>query len=91
MPRGKTKWPVVAGVIFILGFVLAMLFTTRGNDKYRCEVCITFGGNTQCGNAAAATQTEAQRIATDQACTMLTSGMTNLEQCRNTSPRVTWK
>jgi hypothetical protein len=34
---------------------------------------------------------EAQRVATEEACSDLTSGMNNLEQCRNSEAKVTWK
>ncbi len=83
---------MIAGVVFIVGFVALMLLSTRGNAKYRCEVCITFDGRTVCRNGAAPTQLEAERIASDTACTDLSSGMTSLMQCQNSAPRkVTWK
>jgi len=91
MTKPKRKWPVIAGVVFIVGFIAAMIFTSSGNAKFRCEVCITFEGNTRCGNGAGTTQTEAQRVATEIACSDLTSGMNNLEHCRNSEPKVTWK
>ncbi len=91
MARSRKKWPVIAGIAFLVLFIAAMIYTSGGNAKFRCEVCITFDGQTKCGNAAATTQTEAQRTATEQACTQLTSGMNNLEQCRNSTPKVTWK
>ena len=85
------KWPVIAGIAFLVLFVAAMIYTSRGNAKFRCEVCMTFEGRTVCRNGAATTQTEAQRIATEAACSDLTSGMNNLEQCRTSVPKVTWK
>ena len=85
------KLPVIIGVAFIVLFIVALVVTSGGNAKYRCEVCMTFDGNTVCRNGAATTQTEAQRIATEAACTDLTSGMNNLEQCRNSQPKITWK
>jgi hypothetical protein len=85
------KLPVIIGIAFILLFIVALVVTSGGNAKYRCEVCMTFDGNTVCRNGAATTQTEAQRIATEAACSDLTSGMNNLEQCRNSQPKVTWK
>jgi hypothetical protein len=91
MAKSKTKWPVILGAIFILGFIAAMVITSGGNDKFRCEVCKTFDGRTVCRNGAATTQMEAQRIATEEACSDLTSGMNNLEQCRNSDAKVTWK
>ena len=57
-----------------MGFIAAMIVTSSGNAKFRCEVCIAFEGNTKCGNGAGTTQTEAQRVATEIACSGLTSG-----------------
>jgi hypothetical protein len=74
-------------VLFIVGFVAAMVLTSGGNDKFRVEVCKTFDGRTVCHTAAAATQMEAERTASDGACADLTSGMTNLEQCRKSNTR----
>jgi len=88
----KRKLPVILGVGFIAIFVALMLISTRGNAKFRCEVCVTFEGRTVCRNGAAPTQMEAERIASDTACTDLSSGMTSLVQCQNNAPRkVTWK
>jgi hypothetical protein len=90
--RPRRKWPVIAGIVFIALFIAAMLITTRGNARFRCEVCVTFDGRTVCRNGAAATQAGAERIAGDTACTDLSSGMTSLMQCQNNAPRkVTWK
>jgi hypothetical protein len=91
LAKSKRKWPVIAGVIFILGFIAAMAITSRGNAKFRCEVCKTFDGRTVCRNGAATTQEEAIRTATTAACSDLTSGMNNLEQCRNSEPKITWR
>jgi hypothetical protein len=88
----KRKWPVIAGIAFIVVFIAAMLISTGGNAKFRCEVCITFEGRTVCENGGAPTQMEAERVAADAACTLLSSGMTSLMQCQNNAPRkVTWK
>jgi hypothetical protein len=92
MPGNKRKWPVIAGIAFIVVFIAAMAYSTLGNAQYRCEVCITFNGNTICRNGAATTREQAERIASDSACTDLGNGMTQLMQCQNNAPRqVTWK
>jgi hypothetical protein len=92
MAKSKRKWPVIAGVAFILLFIAAMVYTTGGNNTFRCEVCVTFEGRTVCRNGAAPTKEGAERIASDTACTDLSSGMTSLMQCQNNAPRkVTWK
>jgi hypothetical protein len=92
MVKSKRKWPVIAGVAFLLIFIAALVYTTGGNNKFRCEVCVTFEGRTVCRNGAAPTKEGAERIASDTACTDLSSGMTSLMQCQNNAPRkVTWK
>ena len=92
MAKSKRKWPVSAGVVFIAVFIAALVYTSGGNNAYRCEVCVTFEGRTVCRNGGAPTKMEAERIASDTACTDLSSGMTSLLQCQNNAPRkVTWK
>lgn len=90
--KKKTKWPVIAGVVFIVVFIAAMVFSSAGNNQYRVEVCVTYEGRKVCRNAAATTKLEAERIGASTACTDLTHGMTELLQCEQNSPRqVTWK
>jgi hypothetical protein len=91
MPKSKTKWPVIAGIAFIAIFIAAMAYSTLGNAQYRCQVCITFNGQTVCRDGAAASKEQAERAASDIACSDLTSGMTNLMQCGNSPRQVTWK
>jgi hypothetical protein len=90
--KSKTKWPVIAGIAFIVVFIAAMMYSTLGNNQFRCEVCITFNGQTICRNGAGTSREQAERVATDSACTDLGSGMTQLMQCQNNAPRrVAWK
>jgi hypothetical protein len=92
VPAAKRKWPVIAGVVFIVAFLAAMAWSTLGNAQNRCEVCVTFNGRTLCKNGAGRTKEDAERMATDSICTDLGSGMTQLMQCQNNAPRrVTWK
>ena len=92
MPKSKTKWPVVAGVAFILIFLGAMAYSTLGNAQVHCEVCITYNGRTNCGNSSATTREQAERAATDLACNGLTGNMTELMQCQNSPTRkITFK
>ncbi len=88
----KKKWPVILGMLFVVLVIGVLIVTSRGNAAYRCEVCVTFNGRTVCRNGAAATEAGAERIASDTACTDLSSGMTSLMQCQSNAPRkVTWK
>ena len=85
--KSRKKWPVIAGVGFMAVFLAWMAWSTLGNAQYHCEVRITFGGRTITRNGAATTREQAERIATDTACTDLTSGMTSLLQCQNGAER----
>lgn len=92
MAKSKRKWPVIIGVAFIVIFVAAMAYSTLGNARYKCTVCITFNGRSLCRDGAATTKAEAERIAADGICTDLGRGMTEFLQCQQNAPRqVTWK
>ncbi len=88
--RGK-KGPVVAGILFFVLFLAAMAWSTFGNSSYKCEVCMTFNGQTVCRNGAGTNKENAERVARDSACTDLTHGMTELVRCQQSEGRVTWK
>jgi len=90
MAGTKRKWPVIAGVIFIAGLFAAMILSTLSTPKYHVEVCMAFNGGTVCRNAAAETQQDAQRKATDLACSDLGAG--GFSPCPNLNPvSVKWK
>ena len=92
MPRSKPNWPAIAGVAFILVVLAAMAYSTLGNAQEHCEVCITYNGRTNCGNSAATTREQAERAATDLACSGLTGNMTELMQCQNSpNQKITFK
>ena len=59
---------------------------TASASKYRCEVCVEFQGRTQCRTAAAATEMQARRTAQENACALISSGVTDSMQCGNSQP-----
>ncbi len=85
------KKPVLLGVIFA-GIVLAVLvYTSFGNRKYHCEVCVAYEGRTACRKASAADKEAALRSATDNACAQIASGMTSTMACTAAQPQsVRW-
>lgn len=87
---GKKKWPVIIAVVFLAVFVIAMVISTSTTAKYHVEVCMAFNGGKTCRNGAASTKEEAQRIATEAACSDLGAG--GFSNCRDLKPvSVTWK
>ena len=82
------KKSVLAAVIFVAIVLGAILYTSLAgsNSKYRVQICIAFQGRTECRTARAATHDEALRTATDNACSLMASGQSEFERCRNTPP-----
>lgn len=74
----------VAG-IFILFLALVVYFSLHLGEV-KVEVCVEFKGRTNCGTAAAPTEQEAIRTATDNACALISAGMTESMACARTPP-----
>jgi hypothetical protein len=92
MAKSKKKWPVIAGIAFMLIFLGAMAWSTLGNARYKCQVCITFNGQSLCRDGAATTKAEAERVAADGICSDLGHGLTEIMQCQQNAPRqIAWK
>jgi hypothetical protein len=79
----KSSWIVI---LFGIAIVAALWFTTLGNQKYRCEVCLTFRGQKVCRTAAASNKETAQRTATENACAQVEQSMTDRFNCPGTPP-----
>ena len=76
-------------IYFIVGaiaFIGLLVYLTMGQKRYRAEVCMAYAGRTDCRTASAATKQQAQRTATDNACALIASGMTDSIACSNTPP-----
>ncbi|HXI41929.1 MAG TPA: hypothetical protein VNH83_18240 [Bryobacteraceae bacterium] len=82
---------VLLAIVFVAGVLIVVIYTTMGNARYRCEVCISFQDRTACRTAAAATDTQALRTATENTCAQIASGVTDSMACENTPPQsVKW-
>ena len=56
-------------------------------SDYECEVCMTFGGQDTCRTVTGKTQEEGMRTGIDNACALLSSGVTETLRCQRTTPR----
>jgi hypothetical protein len=82
---------VLLAIVFAVGVLIVLVYTTMGNARYRCEVCISFQNRTACRTAAASTDSQALRTATENACSQIASGVTDSIACENTPPQsVKW-
>jgi hypothetical protein len=74
-----------AGALGILAaFVIYSSFQV---SDFECEVCMTFGGGEVCRKATGTSEAEGLRTATDNACALLASGMTETIRCQRTAPQ----
>ena len=79
-------------IIGAIAFIGVLIYLTLGQKHYRVEVCVAYMGRTDCRTASAATKQQAQRTATENACAVIASGMTDSIACANTPPTsVKWQ
>lgn len=83
--------PVLLGVLLLVAVVSLLVWSSMGLSEFRVEVCVTFEGQSACRVAQGATREAAQRQAMDNACSMLTSGVTGTISCLQAGPEsVRW-
>ena len=80
------KKPVLAA-IFIVAVILAiMIYSSLNLTSHRVEVCMEFGGRTNCKTASGATEQDAMRTAMTNACAEISSGVTDTMNCGRAEP-----
>jgi hypothetical protein len=80
------KKPVLAGIL-IVGVILGiMVYSMMNLSSNRVEVCMQFNGVTNCKIARGATQEDAIRTATTNACGELAGGVTDTMACLRAEP-----
>lgn len=81
------KWIKVLAVIAAMILPAAwMTFQIMSAQTIKCRVCMDYRGSKDCRDAEGPTKEECQRTATDNACALISSGMTESIQCSNTPP-----
>ncbi|HKZ51802.1 MAG TPA: hypothetical protein VJ085_00830 [Candidatus Acidoferrales bacterium] len=68
-------------------FVGLLVYSSLRLGAVAVEVCVEFKGRANCGTAAAPTEEEAIRTATDNACAIISSGVTESIACSSTPPQ----
>lgn len=80
--------PLFKIALAVLGAAILVMIalSTSRQASVSCEVCISYEGASQCRTASGMTRDEAIRTATNNACTFLSSGMSDSIRCSNTPP-----
>jgi hypothetical protein len=74
------------GMAFLV-FVVLLVYSTLRLGEVTVEVCMEFNGRSNCGTAAAPTEEEAIRTATDNACALISSGRDESMACARAAPK----
>jgi hypothetical protein len=77
---------VIWVLLAMAGFMAFAIFSSMSGQKFRADVCMVFNGKKQCRTAIGATEEEAIRTATSNACALLASGMTETMSCERVPP-----
>lgn len=80
------KKPVLVGVLFVVVVLAVLIYSSLNLAKHRVEVCITFHGNPSCRTASGSTEEFARHTAITNACSQISSGVTDSIACENTQP-----
>ncbi|MDJ0851216.1 MAG: hypothetical protein QNK04_22820 [Myxococcota bacterium] len=78
---------VIVGVLLGAGFLAALVLTTLRETRVECEVCIEYGGRTECRAASGGDVDQARMQALTSVCAVLASGVTRGLECQRTPPR----
>lgn len=80
------KKPVMVGIAIVAVILGIMVYSMMDLASNRVEVCITFNGVTNCKIARGATQEDAIRTATSNACGEIAGGVTDTMACLRSEP-----
>ena len=85
------KKAALIGIVFLLIVAGALYYSTTTLAAHRVEVCMEFKGMTSCRTAAGSTEEFALRTARNNACAMISSGVTDSIACDQSTPKkVNW-
>jgi hypothetical protein len=80
---------IIVALFAVVLFGAALYYTTLAESGVQCEVCVDFGGGSNCQTASAPDRPQAIQQATATACANLSSGVTAGMQCNRTPPSIT--
>lgn len=83
MKKSRTGWIIAGVAIAVIGL---MVYSSLDLAGYRVEVCKEYQGRTACRTASGANREAALRTASDNACALISSGMTDSIACQGSNP-----
>lgn len=80
------KKSVLLGIVFVVLVIGFVVYSSLNTARYRCEVCMSFDGRSNCRVAAAQSRQEALRAGISNACALISSGVSESSRCEQTPP-----
>jgi hypothetical protein len=80
--RSLMKWTSWLAAVTLVGIAAVVVLSSLNVGNVRCEVCVSFRGREACRSVEAATEEEALRGARDNACALISSGVTDTLACQ---------
>jgi len=78
--------PVLLGILFVLAVVGAVIYSSMNLAQARVEVCMEFGGRTNCATVSGQNRAYALRTATSNACALIAGGVGDTIACEQKTP-----
>ena len=80
------KKPVVIGVVFSIGVLVVIIWSTMNMSQVKIKACMQYEGRTNCATASGATKEFATRTAISTACASISGGVTGTIGCEGSKP-----
>ncbi|HUI25398.1 MAG TPA: hypothetical protein VL403_04870 [Candidatus Kryptonia bacterium] len=84
--RTGIRKSTLAALVLLPPIVGVVIYNSFQVSQFQCTVCMTFEGQSECRTVTGHTEAEGLQSATNNACALLTSGMTNSIRCTRTMP-----
>jgi hypothetical protein len=85
MPKRRGKAGLI-GLLALFALMTWIVWRSFQIGGVRCEVCIDYGGRSQCRTVDGTSRDEALSAATTNACAFLSNGVTDSMACARTRP-----
>ncbi|HSP97572.1 MAG TPA: hypothetical protein VL049_10060 [Candidatus Dormibacteraeota bacterium] len=76
----------IVTLIVLLPIAAVVIYTSFQVSDFECEVCMAFEGQSTCRTVTGKTEQEGLRTGVDNACAILSSGVTDTLRCQRTLP-----
>jgi hypothetical protein len=80
------KKPVVLGIVFGIGVLGVIVWSTLNLAQVKMKACMQYEGRTNCATASGQTKQDATRAAVSTACASISGGVTGTIACESSRP-----